>query len=170
MVLPPSPLPSKTLPTSEAKTTIAVNPPLDVNDPVASTTPKQTRPYNWGKFQGWVSLGVGVFAAVFAIVSLTSGSPMDERATEYAIASPLLIISGYAFVRRKKFAVAMTYVWMIFYVAIFLFMLLGALTNKSFTPEQKEDGIGTGIGLLVPALLFWGLCTAYYRKRFPEFK
>jgi hypothetical protein len=113
---------------------------------------------------------VGAFAALFAIVSLVSGTPMDERSTGYAIGSPLLIVSGYAFVRRKKFAVAMPYVWMIFYGVIFLLTLVGALTNKVFTPEQKADWIGTGIGGSIVPLLFWVFCSEYYRKRLQEFK
>ena len=157
MIAPPSPVPSPTILAPDTKTTVA-GPPAELTDPVAApATPKQTLPYKWGKYQGWVSLIVGAFAALYAIVSLLSGATMDERSTGYAIASPLLIVSGYAFIRRKKYALTMTYVWMIFHVGIFIFRSLGVLTSKLFTPEQQEDFIGTGIGPLLAALLFWGI-------------
>jgi len=137
---------------------------------VAFSTPrKQLLPYNWGKFQGWVSLIVGAFAALFAIYAVTAGITMDEKSTGYAIASPLLIVSGYAFVRRKKYAVAMTYVWMTFYVVIFLFSLHDSLTNKAITSQQQGEELGKGLAEMGIGLLFWGLCAVYYRKRRLEF-
>jgi uncharacterized membrane protein (DUF485 family) len=123
-------------------------------------------PYNWGKFQGWVSLVVGLFAALFSPIAVAL---KDERALGYAIASPLLIASGYAFARRKKYAVAMTYAWMIGYVIIFLYCLVEALTNKVLSPEQQGEEIGRGVGAMVVGIVFWSLCGVYYRKRQSEF-
>jgi hypothetical protein len=98
---------------------------------------KQTLPYNWGKFQGWVSLLVGAFAAVFLLFALVTGTKLDERAMEYAFVSPLLIVSGYTFVRRMKYAVAMTYTWMVLCVVSFLVSLIEAFTNKLLTLSSK---------------------------------
>ena len=123
-------------------------------------------PYRWGRFQGWVCLVVGLFAAIFSPIAIAS---KDERALEYAIVSPLLIASGYAFIRRRRYAVLMTYLWMGLYVVIFLAYLLNGSTNKSLTPYQQGEEIGRGIGTLIVGLGFWGLCYVYYRKRVPEF-
>jgi len=35
-----------------------------------------------------------------------------QRCVFLTVLSPMFIVSGFAFFRRKKFAVAMTYVWM----------------------------------------------------------
>lgn len=113
-----------------------------------------TLPYRWGKFQGWVCLVVGIFAAAFSPIAIAS---KDERALEYAIVSPLLIASGYAFVRRRKYSVLMTYLWMGLYAIIFLAYLLDGVTNKSFTPAQQGEEIGKGVGTLIVGLAFWGL-------------
>jgi len=129
----------------------------------------RTMPYNWGKFQGWVSLIVGVFAFIFLLPAFISGQSLGEKSMGYAIMSPLLLVSGYAFVRRRKYAVLMTYIWMAFYGIIFLGYLLDALTNKALTPYQQGEEIGTGIGTLVVGIVFWSLCSVYYRKRRPEF-
>jgi hypothetical protein len=82
---------------------------------------------------------------------------------------PLLVVSGYAFVFRKKYSVAMAYASMIFQAVIFLLHLLDALTNKALTPEQQGAEIGKGLAQMTIGLLFWGLCAAYYRKRRAEF-
>jgi zinc-ribbon domain len=129
----------------------------------------QRLPYLWGFFQGWVSLVVGLFAAIVLLPALVSGVSLDEKSAGYAIMSPLLIASGYAFVRRKKYAVVMTYVWIGFNVLIFLVALLDGLTNKSLTPEQQGSEIGAGLAQIVIGTLFWGLCAVYYRKRRSEF-
>ncbi len=47
--------------------------------------PTQRLPYLWGMFQGWVSLIVGLFAAIFLIPALVSGMSLDDRAAGYAI-------------------------------------------------------------------------------------
>jgi hypothetical protein len=112
---------------------------------------------------------VGLFAAVFLIPALVSGMSLDEASKGYAIMSPLLIASGYAFVRRKRYAVVMTYLWIGFNVLMFLVALLDGLTNKSLTPEQQGHEIGTALGQTVTAIVFWGLCAIYYRKRRSEF-
>jgi hypothetical protein len=131
--------------------------------------PSQRLPYRWGMFQGWVSLVVGLFAAVFLIPAFVSGASLDESSKGYAIMSPLLVASGYAFVRRKKYAVVMTYLWIGFNALVFLVSLLDGLTNKSLTPEQQGNEIGRGLGQAVTGIVFWGLCAIYYHKRRSEF-
>jgi hypothetical protein len=131
--------------------------------------PNQRLPYLWGFFQGWVSFVVGLFAAIVLVPALVSGMSLDEKSAGYAIMSPLLIASGYAFVRRKKYAVVMTYVWIGFNVLIFLVALLDGLTNKSLTQEQQGSEIGAGLAQMAIGTLFWGLCAVYYRKRRSEF-
>ena len=45
-----------------------------------------------------------------------------------AILSPLLIFSGYSFRWRKRFSVALTYVWIALIAAIFVLGSVGALS------------------------------------------
>jgi hypothetical protein len=135
----------------------------------SEVVPNQRLPYRWGKFQGWVSLVVGLFAAIFLLPALVSGMSLDENSASYAILCPLLIASGYAFVRRKRYAVLMTYLWMGFCVLAFLPLLVDGLTNKSLTPEQQGHEIGAGLAQMVIGTMFWGLCAVYYRKRRSEF-
>lgn len=135
---------------------------------LSNTTIERGLPYRWGKFQGWVLLVVGSFAAV-ALILLFLGFPLDENSKGYAIVSPLMIASGYAFVRRKKHAPVMPYVWMGIFVLDFLISALGAATDKSLTPEQQGHQMGTGIGKALFGFIFWGLCAIYYHKRRSEF-
>ena len=130
--------------------------------------PNQRLPYLWGFFQGWALLAVGTLATI-ALAAFIFGAPLDENAKGYAIVAPLMIVSGYAFARRKKFAPLMPYVWMGVCGLSFVVILVEALTNKSLTPEQKGHEIGSGLGQILFGLVFWGLCAKYYRKRRLEF-
>lgn len=129
-------------------------------------------PYLWGFFQGWVLLVVGLFAAISCFLPLF-GMPLDVNAKGYAMVSPLLIASGYAFIRRKKYAVLMTYLWLGLYVLVFLLLLvlllMGGLTDKSLTPMQQSEEIWAWMAQIGAGLLSWGLCAIYYRKRRSEF-
>lgn len=126
-------------------------------------------PYKWGKFQGWSSLAVGLFAASFTIYSIVSNGLVDERLTDVAIVSPLLVLSGYAFALRKKFSVAMTYVWMGFIGILFFVTVAVALWNDNLAASEKSGIVGTACGQFITGLLFWVVCNKYYRKRRLEF-
>jgi hypothetical protein len=84
------------------------------------------------------------------------------------LVSPLVIISGYAFIRRKKYAVAVTYVWIGLYVVSFLIALLQLSANKALTFEQQIEQIGKHLGTMIAGCVFWGCCAVYYRKRRAE--
>jgi hypothetical protein len=117
----------------------------------------QNLPYNWGKFQGWVMMIAGPFVA------------LQNSGWLAILTVPLTIATGYAFVRRKKFAVAMTYAWMIFIASISLLGVVDAFIRQRITPYEQGEEIGQAIGTLVIGLGFWSLCAMYYRKRRPEF-
>src|SRR5207244_6711877 len=65
-------------------------------NPTGAPALTQQLPYNWGKFQGWISLVVGLFALLFAMASLVARAPLDDKAWGYGVLSPLLIATGYA--------------------------------------------------------------------------
>ena len=126
--------------------------------------------YNWGKFQGWGSLALGFFAAFFMIYSIASNNTVDERLRDLAIVSPLLVVSGYAFAFRKKFAVGMTYIWMGFIGVLFFITAAIVLWNDNLTASQKSETVGAALGQFIMGLLFWALCNRYYQKRCRELK
>ena len=92
-----------------------------------------------------------------------------QRCGFLTVLSPMFIVSGFAFFRRKKFAVAMTYVWMGLAVLFFLIGLLGSFADPEFTSAQRIADITVSVFRTGIALAFWGACCKYYRKRRPEF-
>jgi len=130
----------------------------------------QSLPYRWGRFQGIVSFAIGVFVVIFAVVILATGEKLEGQMFSLTVLSPLFIVSGYAFFRRKRFAVTMTYVWMGMAVLLLLIGVLGALANAQFTGTQRAADITASVFQTAIALLFWGACCKYYRRRRLEFK
>ncbi len=127
-------------------------------------TPLHRLPYKWGEFQGW-SLGlVGLFSIPVAIA--TNG----EKGLAYAIASPFLVASGYAFIRRKQYAINIVYGWVILTAITFLLSVLVTLSNGSLTPNERGESIGKVVAEMLISLLYWVLCAKYYRRRRGEFK
>jgi hypothetical protein len=131
--------------------------------PVAAAPPS---PYKWGNFQGWVSLIVGSFALLISPVLIRS-----EIGLGFVISSPLLIASGYAFALRKRYAVWMPYVWMVFCAVNALgSAIILANQNGFFTSPQHSEEITKPVAQLGLQLLFWTACALYYRKRKAEFR
>jgi hypothetical protein len=90
------------------------NPALTEDSNQADSLARTPLPYNWGKFQGWVTLIAGPFVA------------LARHGWLAVITVPLMIASGYAFVRRRKYAVEMTYAWMAFVLVVSLFVVAGS--------------------------------------------
>lgn len=122
-----------------------------------TANPTQKLPYNWGKFQGWLILVAGPFIA------------LDRSGWLAIVTVPLAIATGYAIVRRKKWAVEMTYAWIAYYVLISVLLVAVALTSKATTAEQWGYEIGQALGTVIVGSAFWLLCAMYYRKRRAEF-
>jgi zinc ribbon protein len=162
--------PPQAAPVPDTKIPVIAEPPVKTANSGAPADLKQTLPYRWGKFQGWVSLVTGLFAAGFAISwVLGRNDALSETATNYAIASPLLFVSGYVFLWRKNFSVAITYVWMVVIGVEFLVVAISTLTNTELAVEKKTENI-TEIALRsAVGLAIWAACRVYYRKRQPEF-
>ena len=87
-----------------------------------------------------------------------------------AVVSPLLIFSGYAFLRRKKISIALTYVWIVLIVAVFFVGSVRALINAHLAAEEKWEQLAVSFVSAIPGLAVWIPSNAYYRKRRNEFK
>lgn len=148
----------QTVNTPVASGAVAAAPALKPN-PLAIPAEK-TLPYNWGKFQGWVSLVVGIFALLLSPILIG-----DEKAATYVIASPLLIVSGYAFVQRKTWAAKMPFVWMAFALLLAVISVVYAENQNSLTEYQRGEEIGRAGAQAFFQLMFWWACAVYYRKR-----
>ena len=131
--------------------------------------PEQLLPYRWGKFLGWVCLGVGSLVVLLVVWSVVTGERLDQRAKWFALMSPFLIASGYVFVRRRKAALAMTYVWIGFTLVVTVIRAFVALGDPYLTSQEIGESVAVDIIRSFPPLIFWGLCSRYYRKRRPEF-
>lgn len=129
----------------------------------------QVLPYRWGRFQGIVSFAVGIFVVLFAIFIVATGEKLEGQMLSLTVLSPLFIVSGYAFFRRRKFAVAITYVWMGLVVLLFLVTLLGSLADSHYTSAQRVADIAAYSFKTAVGLLFWVACNKYYRRRRLEF-
>ena len=138
-------------------------------NPTGAPALTQQLPYNWGKFQGWISLVVGLFALLFAMASLVARAPLDDKAWGYGVLSPLLIATGYAIVRRRRWTAVMTYLWIAVYVGVFAVYIFAAFSNTRLTQYQQGELVGTGLGQLLIGGTFWVFCCLYYRKRRSEF-
>jgi hypothetical protein len=138
--------------------------------PAATAAPLDVLPYRWGRFQGLLCLTVGIVTPVVAVAILLGGDTPDLRISSLAILSPLLIFSGYSFRWRRRFSLALTYVWIALIAVIFILGSVGALMNATLAAEEKGGQIAANFVDSIPGFILWIPSSMYYRKRQAEFK